>query len=165
MNKTEYRFRLYDTADGTYGGEEVFSLESDEEALQEAQAWGESTPNDSNTTQWWDVVIDKTDNSDNTTWDLNIERITVAVDPYIPECDQEPDDDESEEVSDFGNGSVTVVDGHRFVQTFISGHGGGVLLKYKCSRCGLCWKHNSWANCGGQQGFASNTYESEEEGY
>lgn len=167
--KTEYRFRLYATDDSSEGGtEEGFWCDSDEEAVEEAKLWCESTPNDSDTTQWWDVVIDRAlpvevdehgrlcDNDKG--WDENIERITVAVEPNIPDCNREPSDDEEEEMGDFGNGEVTEVDGHRFVQIYLHGHGGGIIVNHKCSRCGLRWKYDSWPNCGGQQGFSTNTY-------
>lgn len=87
-------------------------------------------------TYWLTVHVYEKDEDDNK---INIDFVKVAVDPELPPC----------------------VDGaHEWRETGVRGEGGGVIVGYTCSKCGLEKVLNTWATDpdDGEQGLRSVTY-------
>lgn len=86
-------------------------------------------------TRWFSIFVRRADDADDD-WP---EVIKVAANPQEPTCSEGE---------------------HRWVQTDLSGIGGGVVVTEACEACGLQATYNGWAHdpVDGEQGLTSVSY-------
>ena len=114
-----------------------------EEARERADEWargGYDAPDPEHGTIWCDVAILDADGDE-------VETVTVAIDPDEPDCSD-------------GCGHEWVSDGASGFGTVVCGHGGGVVCRSVCARCGVRRISDSWAQRPdtGEQGLDSVSY-------
>jgi hypothetical protein len=133
---------------------DIVEADSAEEAAEQWCDWVDET--ELTETQWDDVqvvpmVFDRA--GDVVKLDDKLKIITITTDPSEPTC---PAHDEY--VDSLGPE-------HIWENAGVSGHGGGVINDYRCSRCGLVRHEDTYAQRPdtGEQGLSSISYEEAEE--